>query len=239
MKITHRYLKERFDFFNELIFDSTLPEVPILLTDVKTYLGLCSFRKKLTLKGYVNTDFRLRFNTRIDLPEEIVEDTLIHEMIHLLIAVRQWKDSSPHGEIFRKYMNGINSRFKRHITIRHRSSPSESSQSIDTRPKWHVIAVVRMNVNDSAESRGMRSYVKVLPRVIPVIERFEAAFSADSRVRDIKMYVSKDPYFNRYPVSGALKVYGCNEDEVELHLTDAGRIEVISGKIKFLSARQI
>ena len=45
-------------------------------------------------------DFKLRINKRIDLPEQEIEDIIIHEMIHYHIAYNGIKDTSTHGRVF-------------------------------------------------------------------------------------------------------------------------------------------
>ncbi|MDE6246836.1 MAG: SprT-like domain-containing protein [Muribaculaceae bacterium] len=106
-----------------MVFKEPLPEIPIILTDVKTYLGQLRYtRKRLPDGTFRYSDFLFRFNTRYDLKTEEWEDIILHEMIHYCIAYNQINDSSPHGKIFRKMMKAINQRFNRNITIRYRQN---------------------------------------------------------------------------------------------------------------------
>ena len=123
MKPDVPYIEAKFQEFNSLMFDNALPPVPVALSKASSYVGLCTFKTRRHLFGKVeHYDFRLRFSTRLDLPEAEVEDTIIHEMIHYYIRLNRIKDTSAHGKVFRQMMNELNSRFGRHITISHRTT---------------------------------------------------------------------------------------------------------------------
>ena len=126
------YIQACFDDYNARFFRSELPPVPIRLSNATGFLGKLTFtRRRTSLFGpYRNTDFVLRINTRIDLPEPVVQDTILHEMIHYYIAVRQLRDTATHGTLFRREMQRINAEGNRHITISHRLSPDEQQQSL-------------------------------------------------------------------------------------------------------------
>jgi hypothetical protein len=87
MKATIPYVEKKFEEFNQLMFDGKLPKLPIELSDAKTFLGLCVYKKRRTILGRTECyDFKLRISTRIDLVEAEVEDIIIHEMIHYYIG---------------------------------------------------------------------------------------------------------------------------------------------------------
>lgn len=122
MKATIPYIQEKFNEFNQQMFDGCLPMLPIKLSKARTFLGILAYRRRRTLSGEIEKyDFRLRISTYHDLPEQELEDTIIHEMIHYYIGIKQLKDTSAHGKIFRKMMKDINERYGRHITISYRS----------------------------------------------------------------------------------------------------------------------
>lgn len=70
-------------------------------------------------------------NTRIELSEDEIEDTIIHEMIHYYIGYNQLEDTSAHGAIFQQVMNAINEKYGRHLSISHKSSKSQKEQAVD------------------------------------------------------------------------------------------------------------
>ena len=83
MKADRQYIEKKFEEFNRQMFAGKLPPIPIELSDAKTFLGQCVFKIRRTLFGKSEKyECRLRINTRIDLPEQDIEDTIIHEMIH-------------------------------------------------------------------------------------------------------------------------------------------------------------
>lgn len=118
------YIQARFDEYNTRYFGGTLPPIPIKLSHARTFLGKVTFvRHRTWLFGSVrNEKFVLRINTRFDLPEELIQDTILHEMIHYYIAVNQLRDTSAHGKLFRSEMKRINTEGNRHITISYRLS---------------------------------------------------------------------------------------------------------------------
>lgn len=127
MKPTIEYIQAHFDAYNKQFFGGQLPTQPIKLSHAKGFLGKVTFvRRRQWLFGpYRNEHFVLRINVKIDLPEEVIEDTILHEMIHYYIGVNQWKDSSTHGELFRAEMVRINAEGNRHIRISYRLSPEQ------------------------------------------------------------------------------------------------------------------
>ena len=82
MIATIPYVEKKFEEFNQQIFAGKLPKLPIELSDAKTFLGLCVFKHRKGENGKTEYyDFKLRINTRLDLPENEVEnDTLLHRI---------------------------------------------------------------------------------------------------------------------------------------------------------------
>lgn len=227
MKINIEFLREQFDYFNALIFQqlygSLLPTLPIYLTEAKTFLAKCCCRRTRTLNGWRNTDFSMRFNIRIDLEPAEIEDTLIHEMIHYYIMLNHVKDTGPHGDVFKRMMTEINSKYGRRISVRHNPSSEQREQGYDNRRRWHVISLI--------EFKDGRYGIKVLPRVIEHILNYHSAFSTDSRVAGIEFFLHNDPYFNRFPNSSALRSQFCDGEEVRSHLKGAHRLVCENGKV--------
>ena len=214
MKPSIAYLKQKFEEFNRLMFGGKLPMPPIELGRARTYLGTCMYQKQRRLfRKDKLCNFRMRFSTCFDLPEQEWEDTLIHEMIHYYIGVNQLKDTSSHGTLFKQMMAQINKQHGRHITISHKSTAEQREQNIDTRQRWHVVAVVKM--------QDGKTGVKVLPRVAQRIVRYFNLVGSNSRVASVSLYVCKDAYFNRFPCSSALNVVYADPEQVAQHLANA------------------
>lgn len=217
MKATIPYVEKKFEEFNQLMFDGKLPKLPIELSDAKTFLGLCVYKKRRTILGRTECyDFKLRISTRIDLVEAEVEDIIIHEMIHYYIGYNNLKDSSAHGRVFRHIMNTINEKFGRHIKISHKLTKEEKEQLYDTKRRWRVVAYVTFNDG--------RTGVKVLPRIMPRITNYYNAVSRESSVESIELYMTNNPYFNRYPSSSAFRVHYIDKAEADKHLQGAEKM---------------
>ena len=219
MKATIPYVEKRFEEFNRLMFDGRLPKLPVELSDAKTFLGVCVYKKRRTLLGKtVCYDFKLRINTRIDLAEEEVEDIIIHEMIHYYILVNKIKDTSAHGRVFRQMMNGINERFGRHIRISHKPTQEQKEQLYGAKQRWRVVAYVVF--------KDGRTGIKVLPRITSKVMNYYNMVGRESCVERIELYISNDTFFNRFPSSSALRVHYIDKTDAEEHLKDAKNLEM-------------
>ena len=181
--ITIPYIQKKFDDFNRQYFGNLLPPIPVKLSNAKTFLGKVCFRKerKLFSRKWYYSDFVLRINTRIDLPEEMVEDIILHEMIHYYIAVNQFQDTSAHGRLFRAEMARLNAE-GRHIRISHQLSVEQREQA-QGKPKWRVVCV--------AYFKDGRVGVKVVPKQERHIRYFHRVAIAHFPIEHIleEMYI--------------------------------------------------
>lgn len=225
MKPTISYIEHKFEEFNNQMFGGKLPKIPVELSDAKTFLGQCVYKKKRKPFGKTELyDFRLRINTRADLPEREVEDTIIHEMIHYYIGYNKLEDASAHGSLFVSIMNEINRKFGRHLTVSHKSTKEQREQLQDKRSHYHVIAVV--NFHDG------RTGFKVLPRVLRSILYYYNNVSANKEIDSIQLYMSNNVFFNRYPNSSSLKVHLLEAYEIYKQLEGAEKMACDGKTIK-------
>ena len=216
MKATIPYIEKKFEEFNRLMFDDRLPKLPVELSDAKTFLGVCVYKKRRTLLGKtVCYDFKLRINTRIDLDEAEVEDIIIHEMIHYYIGYHGIVDTSAHGRVFREMMKGINERFGRHIKVSHRPTQEQKEQLCGNRRRLRMVAFVVF--------KDGRTGIKVLPRIAEKVANYYNVMGRESCIERIEMYMTDDVFFNRYPSSSALRVHYIDRAEAERHLAGAER----------------
>lgn len=223
MRATIPYIKQKFDEFNSLCFAGRLPPIAVELSNAKTFLGMCVFKKRRTIFGKTeNYDFRLRISTRFDLPEADVEDTIIHEMIHYCIALDNIPDTSAHGRVFRGMMNNINRNFNRSVTISRRIPPEQREQAYGKRGRYHVIAVVTFTDG--------RTGFKVLPRIRERILNYYNKVGAVKGVESVSIYMSNAAFFERYPNSGALSVHYADRPTLMEHLRDADVLSAILPK---------
>lgn len=225
MTATVPYIEKKFEEFNHLMFGGRLPRIPVELSNAKTFLGQCVYKKRRRPFGKTELyDFRLRINTRLDLPERELDDVIIHEMIHYYIGYNRLEDSSAHGPLFRSIMNEINRKYGRHLTVSRKSTKEQREQLQDKCSHYHVIAVV--NFHDG------RTGIKVLPRVIRSILYYYNKVLTSREITSIQLYMSNNVFFNRYPNSSALKVHFLEADEISKQLEGAERMACDGKSIK-------
>ena len=171
MTPTIEYIQARFDEYNVLYFNGSLPPLPIKLSNARTFLGKLCYKKQRTwfLGPYRYSDFVLRINTRMDMSEELIQDTILHEMIHYFIGLNHLEDVSSHGPVFQHLMNSINEKYDRHISISHQYTEEQREQAYDSRPRWHVVAVVKM--------KDGKVGIKVIPRIVQRIHAYRLSKS--------------------------------------------------------------
>ena len=214
MTPTVAYLEERFDTFNELCFEGALPRIPIKLSGARSFVGRLTWRPVRDWRGRVvrREDFVIRISKRFDLPEAEIEDTLIHEMIHYWIGWKGLQDTSTHGKLFRAKMKEINSLHGRHLTISHKSTPEELDS--DKRIREHHVCISRL-----ADGR-----TAVTVAASTCVARIRRAFRWSPTVRASQWYVSKDPWFNRFPRCRTAKLFPVDPDVLKQHLEGASAL---------------
>lgn len=221
---TLEYIKQKFAHFNQLIFQDRVPQVPISMGHSKTQLGCVRYKVKRKPDGTKEVyNLRLTISAHYDLPEAEVEDTLIHEMMHLYIHSRQLQDSSPHGRLFRQLMDHINQHFGRHITISYKGNGSQgqpgTSAGAAASParKKRLVCVCQLP--------GGRTGVTVAPKTR--IFEFWRALPQIAGVTGCRWFVSTAPLFGRLPKSLKPTVYcATRPEELEAALRDPSTCEL-------------
>lgn len=219
MKPTLEYIKQKFEEYNRVMFDGQLPDIPIEIVNVKGYHGKCSYKTRIGEDGKKKCyDFKLSINERLDVSEEELQDTLIHEMLHYFIGYNQLDDVSAHGPVFLSMMNIINTKFNRNLTVSHKTTIREAEQLVDTQRLWHIIATI--------ETKDGRFGIKVLPKIIVRVIDFVNKLQEDSNISSIELFMSDEPYFNRFPTSSSTKFQFVQQEEVMLNLNNARHIKI-------------
>lgn len=196
------------------MFAGQLPKLPIELSDAKTFLGVCAFKTRKGKDGKkICYDFKLRINTRIDLPETEIEDTIIHEMIHYFIGYNQLEDASAHGPMFLHMMNSINAKYGRHLSVSYKVTKEQREQAIDAKQHWRVVAVVKF--------KDGRYGIKVLPRIQQRIVNYYTKVGSSKDVERVELYMSNNVYFNRFPNSSVLNAHYVDIEEINKNIKGA------------------
>lgn len=218
MKPSVEYLQERFSQFNDIYFGGGLPTAKIRVTNAKTYMGNCRCKSKIVGLKRVYFDFVISISARLDLPEQEVEDTLLHEMIHLQIFSSGVRDTSTHGQLFRTKMAQINAT-GRHLTISHKAT--EAERVMDTTLRQHIICVTTLKDGTIGVTVCAQTKALSIKRRLPFYYRIVSS----------QWYLSTDPFFNSLPRSRTPKIYRVPADELQKHLATATPLEWHLGRL--------
>lgn len=196
MKVTVEYIQRRFTELNRVIFKGQLPEIPIKLTNAKSYAGMICYKRRLDRnRKWQYSDFKMRWSNYHDRSADAIDDILLHEMIHLLILHNQMTDTAPHGHMFRSAMEKINREWGRHITISERIARSDPET--DSRLKDHIVGIVTFKDGNS----GL---------LVPAAAKFHeisALVNAHPTVGQVRWFSTRNPYFNRYPHTRTARIF--------------------------------
>lgn len=184
MRGNMQFLEESFDRFNTMIFKSPLPKPEMHITSARSFVG--QFKGERHGVMIKKESYHLSLSDRYDLPKDVLEDIVIHELIHFQIFYSRLRDTSSHGKIFRQMMNEINHRFGRHITISHRCTAAQLDS--DCR-KAHAIVCL------CTTTEGEQLCCKVSQSKVFDIYK---AFDNWNLVASQEWYWVYDSYFNRY-----------------------------------------
>lgn len=199
-----------FNYYNDIIFKGALRPIPCRLSSAKRFLGQLRYRRRANLFGVISYDnFELAISLRNCTSREILEDTIIHEMIHYYILSNKLRDTSSHGKIFRKMMSDINKEFGRNITISHKSSTEDPSADVEIHQHYFCIS----------KFKDGRTGITVVAKT-KLLNLWHACRKYPEIV-EYKWYVSTNPYFNRYRRSLTLKIYLITQEDVEKYVSSA------------------
>ena len=204
------FVKEAFGKFNAEIFGGVLPVPHFQLSRARSFLG--KLRYKVTPRALgrkpVYSDYTLIISTLYDLPLTELEDVVIHELIHYLLMIRGIEDSSAHGPQFRSYMNAINERFGRNITISHKG------RAADTK-RVHYVGVCELNgevkavgaSRDKVRKLQQEDKLGLIVCSKDMAPRLAAGVRKIFPVSKIDWYVTNHPYFSKFPHLRTVKMY--------------------------------
>ena len=186
MEITVAYLQEAFRKYNEEIFGNALPMPNLRVSNAKRRLGSMHCRIQKTWRK-THRSFTIVVSSYYDVPLSLIEDTLIHEMIHYEIAYKKLKDTSAHGTLFRQRMDEINRKHHRNITISKRMTDYEPRKNDQT--ETYLVLAIEMNDGSHLLSSVARTVLADLERQIKRVEK----------ISSFCWYVTQDAYFRNFP----------------------------------------
>ena len=186
MKATLDFLEKGFDRFNNEIFSGELPRPLFHISSARSFMGQFKVECDKALFKRGKETYHLTLSDRYDLEERVLEDVVIHEMIHFLIRYRRIKDTSSHGPRFRELMNEINNRFGRQVTVSHRCTKEELEG--DDMKAHSIVCLCTMTDGRELVCRVSQSKVFEIHR----------AFQEWDKVAEERWYWVYGSYFNRY-----------------------------------------
>lgn len=220
MKATVEYIERKFEEFNRLMFSGRLKPVAIQLTPSRRSLGKVRYLRDKDFRGrYSYRDIVILISSRFDFPERLLDDTIIHEMIHYWILSNQMNDTSTHGEIFTAKMLEINKRFNCNISVSHKFT--DGDYGMDSEIRQHLICISEFNTGKLGITIASKSRIFELWEVIPNIPN----------VVKCNWFISYDPYYNRYPRALTAKVYKITKDDLCAHKADFKPLVKMADKI--------
>ena len=210
MTANEEFVKDTFVRFNAELFRSELPMPRIRLSRASSFLGKLQY--KVHRRGFgrkpTYSDYTLIFSTLYDLPQAELEDVVIHEMIHYLLMIRGIEDSSAHGPQFRSYMNAINERFGRNITVSHKGRAADTG-------RMHYVGICELNgvvkpvgaSVDKVRKLQQEDKVGLIVCSKDMAPRLAAGVRKIFPVSKIDWYVTNHPYFSKFPHLRTVKMY--------------------------------
>jgi len=204
MDITTDILAIYFDKFNKAYFDGKLPVPRFAVTNSRTILGqfICTRERRKILRPSVCTGFTIKVSRYYDITERDYHNILLHEMIHYHIAYHGMRDTSPHGVLFKRMMNTLNSHGW-HITV-----------STNTR-QWAVAEANRKaqyNVLTLTATDGRQFVSVVNPSYIAHVDSIAAQ---SPMIKSRQWYVSANDYFASFPLTRSLRGRRVSRSEME------------------------
>lgn len=213
-----KFLRERFNYFNHQIFHGELPAVTLRISSSMRTMG--TLRHPRYRRASDNpSEIILSISNRYDLGEKELEDTIIHEQIHLYIYWKGIRDTSVHGERFKQTMQYINSRYGRCISVKKKFDETLSATDRISKIRPAIITVT---------STGEQTITVCSPRylisIYGQIQRWPG-------YQPLHIIVSADSHLSKYPSSRTAKLYRIGQKELERILQSATYYKIEKGKL--------
>lgn len=189
MQIDTTWLRKQFVQFNRQYFDSKLPTPRFYVGYSRTQLGSLSWKQGTLWNNSPYRCYTIRMSNYYDQSEHSFQSVLLHEMIHLAIAHSGIKDTSPHGDVFRKMMERFNNDgWDIHVMTRIENMDRSNLKPRNTYQLYLVLALQMDNGQRFLSSVNPRYAIK-LNKEIPSIHE----------ITHFSWYMSSDAWFASIP----------------------------------------
>lgn len=197
MKLSIPYLYNRHQYWKFRIHDAGIwdalkfkPVEIVMRNSHKRYNALFQHRTKVVGGSQVVSDKIIVYNKSLEFDPSFLDNILVHEMIHQFTLQNNIKDSSPHGRVFKHFMNQINSKFPDELKIRVKDqNPAiPRSGAGDT-----VHTLLLLHLKDGSVICSV-----INPRKISEFEKIVKKNKKFWNIRKHQWAVSNDVYFNQF-----------------------------------------
>ncbi len=208
-------MHETFKRFNHEIFNDKLKCPQFELANARTFLG--KFKAKKSNPAGRNKDIAIVLSVAFNVDEKLLEDVLIHEMIHYEIFHDKIKDTSAHGDAFQARMNQINKDFGRNISTAHKINEINGVCNKPRQERNPVCVVAVITFTDGKVG------FKVLPPTRLSIQKYNNGLKKAINIAKTEYYITAHEAFAPYPRSAAMK-YFLIDDKIKAALKSAKKI---------------
>lgn len=203
MQLSLSLLYKNYNDFNRDIFEGKLPQVPIIINHSVRNLGQLCFKDERKGHSLIRKLTHIAISDAFDRDMSNVEDTLIHEMIHVRQVIEGiYDEETPHGPFFRREMERINREFGRNIQVRGHKGDKEAPKHDAIRV--HYFFVIKFN--DGGTYIGKVAST----RLFEINELLTKDFK--NQTSELRWYGSLCPELNGMPRCVKLKFYKVPDD---------------------------
>lgn len=216
MQITEKWMAEWFEIFNRDYFGGSLPMPRLALSKSKTRLGTMTCKCKNVFGRKRFSDFSISVSNFYDIEENEFKNVLLHEMIHYYISYNGIKDTSSHGEAFRRIMNTLNSEHGWNIRI---STSARQWRAAEPQKQCiRLVLALKMKSGEHILTVVNRNYARLIDNRL-------------SRIKDVserKWYLSDNDFFADFKTVRSLRGRRVNKDIYERMTQEMIRYDLIS-----------
>lgn len=200
-ELTFEHLKAWFGQFNRDYFGGKLPLPRLGITHSRTRLGSMGFKKRTHLGKTITYGHSINMSVLYEQDEWGYKNVFLHEMIHYYIAYNNIHDTGPHGEVFRRIMNGLNSQYGWEMKVSESTRDLKRAQDEGNGAYFLVLALHLTS--------GKKMLSVVMPRYWSVINK---QLGSVKEVESYSWHITNDPYFNGYRQVRTLRGVYVNPD---------------------------
>lgn len=138
------HLEQRFNHWNSILFGGTIPQCPVEWADLKQVAGVTTYSFKRITQALTPGTLKIQISTHFKRTEEMLDSTIIHEMIHAYMAVHGYPKEQ-HGFRFRAMALKCEEVTRIKIPVTDDLSPLELTSTKDTQTTVLIRHITKAN----------------------------------------------------------------------------------------------